>query len=108
MLYLLVKTCTRILIGLEMKLLCSSQMILYQVSLISEIKELNKLAHTTFVDQIEHARVKIVEISSRSCSLCSLHVNDDAYLTCDNHCALLDVNFFNLVLFAHHAFKSGK
>lgn len=48
-------------------------------SLISEIKE---LTHITFVDQLEHARAKMVGISSRPYSLCSLHANDDA---CQDH-----------------------
>ena len=61
-------------------------------SLLAEINEL-KLTHTTCVDQLEHARAEIVELSSRPCSLCPLHVNNDACLTsCDNHDALLDVN----------------
>jgi hypothetical protein len=60
--------------------------------LLAKINEL-KLTHSTCVDELEHTRAKIDEISSRPCSLCSLNVNDDACLTsCDNHDALLDVN----------------
>jgi hypothetical protein len=60
--------------------------------LLAEINEL-KLTHTTCVDELEHARTKIDEISSRPCSLCSLKLIDDACFTsCVNNEALLDVN----------------
>lgn len=61
-------------------------------TLIAEINEL-KLTHTTCIDELEHARAKIDEISSMPYSLCSLNVIDDACLTsCVNHDAFLDVN----------------
>jgi hypothetical protein len=61
-------------------------------SLLAEINEL-KLTHTTCVDELEHARAKIDEISSRPCSLCSLNVIDDTcHTSCVNHDTLLDVN----------------
>jgi hypothetical protein len=61
-------------------------------SLLAEINE-PKLTHTTCVDELEHARTKIDEISSRPCSLCSLKLIDDACFTsCVNNEALLHVN----------------
>ena len=61
-------------------------------SLLAEINEL-KLTHTTCVDELEHTKAKIDEISSRPCSLCSFNVIDDACLTSYvNHDAMLDVN----------------
>src|SRR6266540_4020308 len=59
-------------------------------SLVAEINEL-KLTHITCVEQLEHAKTKIVEIESMHCSMCSLVLEEDACLTSyDNHTALLD------------------
>ena len=51
------------------------------------------MTHNTCVDELEHARAEIVDISCRPHSLFSLNVNCDACLdSCDNHDALLDAN----------------
>jgi hypothetical protein len=45
-------------------------------SLLVEINKL-KLTHTTFVEQLEHARAEINKMKSMSCSMCSLVLDDD-------------------------------
>jgi hypothetical protein len=61
-------------------------------SLLAEIKKL-KLAHTTCVDELEHARDEICDNKSLSCSKCSLLLVDDAcHTSCDDDDALVDVN----------------
>jgi len=61
-------------------------------SLLAEIEEL-KLTQTTCVDQLEHARVKICEMKSIPCSMCSFILDDDVCPTsCDINDTLSDVN----------------
>ena len=50
------------------------------------------MTHNTCVDELEHARAEIVDISCRPHSLFSLNVSCEACLdTCDNHDALINV-----------------
>ena len=49
-------------------------------SLLAEISKL-KLTHTTCVGQLEQARDEICKLKSMSCGMCSLVLDDDAWLT---------------------------
>jgi hypothetical protein len=61
-------------------------------SLLAEINEL-QLTHTTYVDELEHARAEICDMKSMPCSKCSLLLVEDAcHTSCDDDNALQDVN----------------
>jgi hypothetical protein len=51
------------------------------------------LTHTTWVDELEHARAEICDMKSMLCRKCSLLlVEDDCHTSCDKVDALLHVN----------------
>jgi hypothetical protein len=66
------------------------------VGMLAENEKLN-LDYSTHVEQLEIARVKIIEINSTHSSTCSSTLNNDTCIDYnDNHDVLLDINACNV------------
>jgi hypothetical protein len=80
----------------EIKLLKSNVSCDSCVGMLVENEKL-KLDYFTCVEQLEIARVKIIEINSMHSSTCSSTLNNDTYIDSnDNHDVLLDINACNM------------
>jgi hypothetical protein len=83
-------------LNFEIKLLKSNVSCDSCVGMLVENKKL-KLDYFTCVEQLEIARVKIIEINSMHSSTCSSTLNNDTYIDSnDNHDVLLDINACNM------------